>query len=88
MCIRWICSLTDLCAGVALVKEPAEAAIMLEPPRDFKRKRLVDAKLMGYSYLFYGNLISLGTVPSSEPPLKSCELISADLAVGNNQAEK
>ena len=42
------------------MNEPPEDAIMLEKPRDVKRSRLVDINLIGYAYLFYGNLISVG----------------------------
>ena len=33
---------------------------MLQPPRDLKRSRLLDFKIVFYSYLFYANLISIG----------------------------
>ncbi|CAM9387119.1 unnamed protein product [Phaeothamnion confervicola] len=51
---------TDVFSGVALMNEPAETAIMKEQPRDFKRARLIDAKLVGYAYFFYANLVSVG----------------------------
>ena len=53
-------SLTDVFAGVALMNEPSEAAIMQEKPRNFKKQRLVDIRLIGYSYLIIGNIISIG----------------------------
>lgn len=42
------------------MNEPPEAAIMQEKPRDVKKQRLVDIRLIGYSYLFLGNIISIG----------------------------
>jgi sodium/potassium-transporting ATPase subunit alpha len=56
-----ICCLSDVYAGVALMNEPAEHEIMQQPPRDFKTSRLIDYKIILYSYLFYGNLITVGS---------------------------
>jgi len=55
-----ISCLSDVYAGVALMNEPAEGAIMKQPPRDIKKNRLLDANLVVYSYLFYANCISIG----------------------------
>ena len=55
-----ICCVTDVAAGVALTNELPEKAAMTEPPRDVKNTPLVDFKLIGYSYLFYGNLQCIG----------------------------
>ena len=69
------CSLTDVFAGVALMNEPPEAAIMQETPRDVKKQRLVDIRLIGYSYLFLGNTISIGmrdTEPDCTAPIIRC----------------
>ena len=52
---------TDVFAGIALTYEPAEKEILLEKPRDLSKSFLVDFKLIGYSYLFYGNLQSIGS---------------------------
>jgi len=43
-----------------LMNEPAEGAIMKKPPRDLKKHRLLDMKLVAYSYLFYANITSIG----------------------------
>eukprot|EP00953_Heterococcus_sp_UTEX-ZZ885_P028086 14991-Heterococcus_DN1.PRE.6 len=51
---------TDVFAGVALTNEPSESDIMLKPPRNVRTQRLVDAKLVGYAYFFYANLLSIG----------------------------
>ena len=42
------------------MNEPPEEAIMQQEPRDVKKQRLVDIRLIGYSYLFLGNIISIG----------------------------
>jgi len=54
-----ISCVSDVFAGIALTRDAPEAGIMREPPRDLKRQRLVDLNLFLYSYLFYGNLISI-----------------------------
>ena len=55
-----ISCMTDVAAGVALTNELPEKATMKEPPRDVKKSPLVDFKLIGYSYLFYGSMQSVG----------------------------
>jgi len=55
-----ICCFTDVYAGVALTNEPAEDEIMQRPPRDVKKRRLLDLPLVGYAYMFYANMISIG----------------------------
>ena len=55
-----ISCVTDVAAGVALTNELPERNIMLEPPRNVLLSPLVDLKLIAYSYLFYGNMQSLG----------------------------
>jgi len=55
-----ICCVTDVFAGVALTNELPERTIMQQPPRNPKKSPLVDMKLIGYSYLYYGSLQSLG----------------------------
>ena len=54
-----ISCVTDAAAGIALMHETAEQALMLDAPRDLKRTRLVPPALICYSYLFYGNMQSL-----------------------------
>ena len=56
-----ICCFTDLYADVALTFEPPETFVMLEPARDLKTKRLLDFKILGYSFFFYGSLMTIGT---------------------------
>lgn len=55
-----ICCFTDVYAGVALTNEPPEDEIMQQPPRDVKKRRLLDLSLVGYAYLFYANMESIG----------------------------
>jgi sodium/potassium-transporting ATPase subunit alpha len=57
-----VSTVTDVFAGVALTNEPSESDsdIMLKPPRNVRKHRLVDAKLVGYAYFFYANLLSIG----------------------------
>ena len=56
-----ICCFTDLYADIALSFEPPETFVMLEPPRDLKKKRLLDVKILAYSFLFYGSMMTIGT---------------------------
>jgi len=51
-----ICMLTDVFASLALVHEKAESNIMKRRPRNPTKDRLVDWKLLLYSYLFIGTL--------------------------------
>lgn len=46
--------LTEQWPAISLAYEPAEAAVMQKPPRDMKRDRLVDGRLLRYSYLWVG----------------------------------
>lgn len=55
-----ISCLSDVYAGVALMNEPPEGAIMKKPPRDIRKNRLLDLNLVCYSYFFYANAISIG----------------------------
>lgn len=55
-----ISCISDVFAGIALMSEPPEGAIMSKPPRDTKKTRLLDWKLICYSYLFIANVASLG----------------------------
>lgn len=56
-----ISCITDVAGGVALTNEIPELTIMTEPPRDPKKQPLVDMRLVGYSYLFYGTLESISS---------------------------
>ena len=56
-----ISCITDVAAGIALMHEPPETDIMLTKPRNVKTDRLVTGPLIFYSYMFYGNLQSLGS---------------------------
>ena len=64
-----ICTVSDVFAGIALTREKAEHGIMSQPPRDLERVRLVDWKIFLYSYMFYGNLLSIGLSPYTTPSL-------------------
>lgn len=55
-----ICCFTDVFGGVALMNELPEGDIMDRPPRDVKNMRLIDLKLLLYSYMFYANAMSIG----------------------------
>lgn len=55
-----ISCISDVYAGIALMNEKPEQEIMLKQPRNIKTDRLFDLKLVLYSYLFYGNMISIG----------------------------
>ncbi|RDW70502.1 cation-translocating P-type ATPase [Aspergillus mulundensis] len=49
-----ICCLTDCAGAIALAWEKPESDLLLRPPRDPKRDRLVDTRLLGHAYLFIG----------------------------------
>jgi sodium/potassium-transporting ATPase subunit alpha len=51
--------ITELPPSIALIFEPAERDIMKRPPRK-QTSRLVTPSLLAYSYVFAGNIISLG----------------------------
>lgn len=55
-----ISCVTDVFAGIALTCEPPESAIMKQKPRDPVETPLVQLRLVGYSYMFYGNMSSIG----------------------------
>jgi sodium/potassium-transporting ATPase subunit alpha len=56
-----ISCLSDVFAGIALMHEQPEGDIMQQSPRDVKKTRLVDFRLIAYAYLFVGNIQSLGS---------------------------
>lgn len=47
---------TELAPAISLAYEPAEADIMLRPPRSLQYDRLVSRNLLTYSYLIVGIL--------------------------------
>ncbi|KAH4073607.1 hypothetical protein HBI81_060200 [Parastagonospora nodorum] len=49
-----ICCLTDCAAAITLAYEKPEADLMLRPPRNIKKDRLVDTKLIFHAYFFVG----------------------------------
>ncbi|CEN60695.1 hypothetical protein ASPCAL03130 [Aspergillus calidoustus] len=49
-----ICCLTDCAGAITLAFEKPESDLLLRPPRDPKKDRLVDVKLLGHAYLFIG----------------------------------
>ncbi|KAL4982980.1 hypothetical protein BDW68DRAFT_194775 [Aspergillus falconensis] len=49
-----ICCLTDCAGAIALAFEKPESDLLLRPPRNPKKDRLVDTKLLGHAYLFIG----------------------------------
>jgi sodium/potassium-transporting ATPase subunit alpha len=51
---------TDFFASLALVYEPAESDLLLRPPRNIKKERMIDWKLMLYVYGFLGVFDAIG----------------------------
>lgn len=51
-----ICCFTDCAAATALSYEKPEADVLLRPPRNPKKDRLVDRKLLLHAYGFLGML--------------------------------
>ncbi|KAL3479009.1 hypothetical protein BJX99DRAFT_268860 [Aspergillus californicus] len=49
-----ICCLTDCAGAITLAWEKPESDLLLRPPRDPKKDRLVDTKLLCHAYLFVG----------------------------------
>ncbi|GFH14691.1 cation_ATPase_N domain-containing protein, partial [Haematococcus lacustris] len=49
---------TEQGPAISLAYEPAEANVMLRPPRDVATERLIDGRLLRYSYLIAGVLQS------------------------------
>ncbi|KAL4862167.1 hypothetical protein BDV12DRAFT_49407 [Aspergillus spectabilis] len=49
-----ICCLTDCAGAITLAFEKPESDLLLRPPRNPKKDRLVDVKLLGHAYLFIG----------------------------------
>ena len=49
-----ICMLTDVSGSVTLVYEESEGDLMKRPPRDHKRDKLVDLRVMMYGFFQLG----------------------------------
>ncbi|OJJ42424.1 hypothetical protein ASPZODRAFT_20541 [Penicilliopsis zonata CBS 506.65] len=49
-----ICCLTDCAGAITLAFEKPESDLLLRPPRDPKKDRLVDIKLLGHAYMIVG----------------------------------
>jgi len=54
-----ICVVTDVLPALSLVHEKPEADLLLRKPRDRKKDRLADRKLLCHAYFFLGILESL-----------------------------
>ena len=54
-----ICAVTDVFPAIALCFEKPESGVMTRPPRDKKKDRLIDWRLLLQAYLFMGVLESL-----------------------------
>jgi sodium/potassium-transporting ATPase subunit alpha len=54
-----ICVVTDVLPALSLVYEKPEADLLLRKPRDRKKDRLADRKLLCHAYFFLGILESL-----------------------------
>ncbi|KAF5850735.1 hypothetical protein GGP41_010437 [Bipolaris sorokiniana] len=51
-----ICCLTDCAAAVTLAYEKPEADVLIRPPRNIKKDKLVNARLIFHAYFFVGLL--------------------------------
>lgn len=49
-----ICVVTDVLPAIALCFEKPETGLLQRKPRDTKKDKLVDIKLLGHAYLFLG----------------------------------
>lgn len=49
-----ICCLTDCAGAITLAFEKPESDVLLRPPRDTHKDRLVDVKLLNHAYVFVG----------------------------------
>lgn len=54
-----ICVVTDVLPALSLVHEQPEADLLLRKPRDRKKDRLADGKLLFQAYFFLGIIESL-----------------------------
>ena len=57
-----ICVVTDVAPALSLVYEKPEADLLLRKPRDRKKDRLVDVKLICHAYFFIGVLESMAAM--------------------------
>ncbi|KAF7300959.1 Calcium ATPase [Mycena indigotica] len=60
-----ICVVTDVLPALSLVYEQPEADLLLRKPRDRKKDRLADIKLLLHAYLFIGVLESLTSMTAA-----------------------
>lgn len=54
-----ICVVTDVLPAISMCFEKPEAGLLTRPPRNTKKERLVNFKLLGHAYFFLGILESL-----------------------------
>jgi sodium/potassium-transporting ATPase subunit alpha len=54
-----ICVVTDVLPAISLCFEKPEAGLLTRPPRNTKKDKLVNLKLLGHAYLFLGVIESL-----------------------------
>ena len=54
-----ICVGTDVLPALSMVREKPEADLLLRKPRDRKKDRLADVRLISHAYFFIGVLQSL-----------------------------
>eukprot|EP01038_Epipyxis_sp_PR26KG_P006569 gene6569-9029_t len=55
-----ICCVSDVFGGIALMNEPPEISLMSVKPRDIRKERLLDWKIVFYAYFFYANMNLIG----------------------------
>ncbi|KAF8205169.1 hypothetical protein K438DRAFT_1818664 [Mycena galopus ATCC 62051] len=60
-----ICVVTDVLPALSLVYEQPEADLLLRKPRNRKKDRLADVKLLGHAYLFLGILETLTSMTAA-----------------------
>jgi len=69
-----ICVVTDVLPALSLVYEQPEADLLLRKPRDRKKDRLADPKLICHAYFFIGMLESLAAMTGYVRSLAGCLL--------------
>ncbi|KAJ6489874.1 hypothetical protein C8R45DRAFT_1062204 [Mycena sanguinolenta] len=60
-----ICVVTDVLPALSMVYEKPEADLLLRKPRNRKKDRLADVKLLGHAYLFIGILETLTSMTAA-----------------------
>ncbi|KAJ7366054.1 hypothetical protein DFH08DRAFT_162880 [Mycena albidolilacea] len=60
-----ICVVTDVLPALSLVYEKPEADLLLRKPRNRKKDRLADVRLLGHAYLFIGILETLTSMTAA-----------------------